>query len=458
MPQEQTATLSALSKGMETIAKAVGAAKTKINDTAEAAIGGASAALETIGKVPQSFQAVSDSVTNLQAGIIGVKDSFFALSAGIDSISEVTAAVGSLQQVVGSASSALSAMNQAAGSLKSPLAIVATVIALLYATNDEFRESINELVGVVLSSLAPVMDDITGVFNVLAGIGAQLLEMAAGIAVPLLKLITPLIAAILTAVMPLISALLSLLTDVLGALMPVLTVLLTSLLEPLTPILQLIAGVLSGVLLTAFEQIGKILETVVVPILNAVGKCIQFLCSLFEGDFTKAAELFRSLFVNIANGVLKVIAGIVQKIINGVASIINFFIDMINGVISLLNKIPFVNIKAVGHVDWSHATDNWKIPAMATGGVIERATVAMVGEGAYPEAVIPLGNSPQFNSMKTEIANAVLQGLAAAQSPRAEGNTELVLNLDGERFARAIIPKINRENSRKGYALQLKGV
>ena len=186
MPQEQTATLSALSKGMETIAKAVGAAKTKINDTAEAAIGGASAALETIGKVPQSFQAVSDSVTNLQAGIIGVKDSFFALSDGIDSISEVTAAVGSLQQVVGSASSALSAMNQAAGSLKSPLAIVATVIALLYATNDEFRESINELVGVVLSSLAPVMDDITGVFNVLAGIGAQLLEMAAGIAVPLL--------------------------------------------------------------------------------------------------------------------------------------------------------------------------------------------------------------------------------------------------------------------------------
>ena len=155
---------------------------------------------------------------------------------------------------------------------------------------------------------------------------------------------------------------------------------------------------------------------------------------------------------------MKVIAGIVQKIINGVASIINFFIDMINGVISLLNKIPFVNIKAVGHVDWSHATDNWKIPAMATGGVIERATVAMVGEGAYPEAVIPLGNSPQFNSMKTEIANAVLQGLAAAQSPRAEGNTELVLNLDGERFARAIIPKINRENSRKGYALQLKGV
>lgn len=97
------------------------------------------------------------------------------------------------------------------------------------------------------------------------------------------------------------------------------------------------------------------------------------------------------------------------------------------------------------------------LPAMATGGVVSRPTVAMIGEGSYPEAVVPLGDSPQFSSMKTDIANAVLQGIQAMQSGRG-GSSEIVLNLDGERFARAILPKINGETRRNGYVLQTKGV
>lgn len=99
------------------------------------------------------------------------------------------------------------------------------------------------------------------------------------------------------------------------------------------------------------------------------------------------------------------------------------------------------------------------IPQMKTGGVVTGPTYAMVGEGRYPEAVVPLGSSPQFAEMKDDIANAVIQGIFAAN--RAGGNsgqTELVLNLDGEKLARVIIPRINKENNRRGYALQLKEV
>lgn len=46
-------------------------------------------------------------------------------------------------------------------------------------------------------------------------------------------------------------------------------------------------------------------------------------------------------------------------------------------------------------------------PHMATGGVVTGPTRALIGEGRYDEAVIPLGNSPQMRSLVSEIADEV---------------------------------------------------
>ena len=92
------------------------------------------------------------------------------------------------------------------------------------------------------------------------------------------------------------------------------------------------------------------------------------------------------------------------------------------------------------------------VAAMATGGVVSSPTVALVGEGRYPEAVVPLGSSPQFANMKAEIAAAVVQGIAALGGGRGKsgGNVEVVLNIDGDKFARAILPAMEKEYRRKG--------
>ena len=99
-------------------------------------------------------------------------------------------------------------------------------------------------------------------------------------------------------------------------------------------------------------------------------------------------------------------------------------------------------------------------PAMATGGVVSSPTIAMVGEGKYPEAVVPLGDSPQFAKMKLDIASAVLQGVAAlgAGAKSKEGNVEVVLNIDGEKFARAIMPAMEKEYRRKGNTAIIRSV
>lgn len=55
---------------------------------------------------------------------------------------------------------------------------------------------------------------------------------------------------------------------------------------------------------------------------------------------------------------------------------------------------------------------NFSLPAMATGGVVRRPTTALIGEGAYDEAVIPLGNSPQMKEMLSQFAAEVKDAMS----------------------------------------------
>ncbi|MDR1094566.1 MAG: hypothetical protein LBL66_10515 [Clostridiales bacterium] len=92
------------------------------------------------------------------------------------------------------------------------------------------------------------------------------------------------------------------------------------------------------------------------------------------------------------------------------------------------------------------------LPAMATGGVISSPTVAMVGEGRYPEAVVPLGDSPQFAGMKADIANAVIAAMGAAGGGANSGGRpiELTVNLDGKTLAKQIYTPLEIERGRRG--------
>ena len=76
---------------------------------------------------------------------------------------------------------------------------------------------------------------------------------------------------------------------------------------------------------------------------------------------------------------------------------------------------------------------------MATGGVVTSPTYALIGEGRYPEAVLPLGNSPQMNSLIQQIADAV--------GPRPDDNStpiQVTMTLDGKVLYKSV-QKASRE-------------
>ena len=95
---------------------------------------------------------------------------------------------------------------------------------------------------------------------------------------------------------------------------------------------------------------------------------------------------------------------------------------------------------------------------MATGGVVDQPTVAMIGEGRYNEAVVPLGNSPQFKEMKRDIASEVARKIspnpAYSFGQPSGGQTPVVLRIDGRDLARALLPYLGYTQPQTGVKLK----
>lgn len=79
-------------------------------------------------------------------------------------------------------------------------------------------------------------------------------------------------------------------------------------------------------------------------------------------------------------GLLDFVKSIANGFIGLIESLVNKVIDGMNTAIKLYNRLPWGDIDLIGKVT---------LPRMASGGIVNGATIAMIGE-AGPEAVIPL--------------------------------------------------------------------
>ena len=98
------------------------------------------------------------------------------------------------------------------------------------------------------------------------------------------------------------------------------------------------------------------------------------------------------------------------------------------------------------------------VQGLATGGVVSKPTFAMIGEGKYNEAVVPLGNSPQFTSMKESIADSVInkQKNTSNNYNSFNGSTSqsVVLNIDGRTLGRMQLNSMNKVRRQVGVDLK----
>jgi hypothetical protein len=174
---------------------------------------------------------------------------------------------------------------------------------------------------------------------------------------------------------------------------------------------------------------------------SGIKKAFSAVGSFFQGIWATIKSTFTTIGSVIGNGIAGAFKTVVNSIIRFAENTINGFIRSINGAISLINKIPGVNISTVRQLS---------IPKLATGGMIDQPTLAMVGE-AGKEAVLPIdkdrGAMQQIAEMLFSKMN---QGGAGNSNDRP---IEIILQMGTVEFARFVIDSIKALQRQTGETI-----
>ena len=148
---------------------------------------------------------------------------------------------------------------------------------------------------------------------------------------------------------------------------------------------------------------------------NPIGLIVIAIAGLVAAFVTlwNKCEGFRNFFIKLWDAIKKAAGGAAEWIGNTFESVMGTVKGIINGVIGLINgAIRGINKISVKIPDWVPEYGGKKfgfnlneIPKLAAGGIIDRPTLAMVGE-AGKEAVMPLENNTQWIDKLAEKLNA----------------------------------------------------
>lgn len=199
----------------------------------------------------------------------------------------------------------------------------------------------------------------------------------------------------------------------------------TFLIQTLGPTFTAIFNGISAIVTTVIGIIADLIAS----LLEVLRGLITFLTGVFTLDWEKAWTGIKTFLKGIWDAIWSIIKGAINLIIDGINGLVDAvwsaLASIANGVLSIGDKIlSFIGID----VDFRLPDHPPKIPHLATGGVVTGPTMAMIGEGKYNEAVIPLDNSPQMQQLVREIVDAM------KDDPRGGGGINLNqrIELDGK--------------------------
>ena len=165
---------------------------------------------------------------------------------------------------------------------------------------------------------------------------------------------------------------------------------------------------------------------------NAIVSVFGGLAGWFRGIWNGVVGIFGSVGVSIGNAIGGAFRGAINGVLGFVSGMINGFINSINWATGIINAIPGVHIPKI---------PNLNIPQLAEGGIATKATLAMIGEGSEPEAVIPLSKLSQFlkNSMDERGT-----GKSSGDTPQINQTVNLTNGIDVDQYNRSLVQQMRR--------------
>ena len=192
-------------------------------------------------------------------------------------------------------------------------------------------------------------------------------------------------------------------------------------------------------MITVFVTLGKLFYTFFIePFAEGVAWLAGQATKLLKGIGTVVVDFISGQFKGVINGVFSMI----EKNINA-------FIRLLNGAISIINKIPGVSIKKVTEL---------KIPRLAEGGMVNDGQMFVARE-AGPELVGTIGNrSAVVNN--DQIVSSVSKGVyqAVVQAMGQSGNQTVEAKVNDKVLFEVIVNRNRQETMRTGFSPLLGGV
>lgn len=283
-------------------------------------------------------------------------------------VGKLVSSVGSIIKAIPQLSAALSVL--AAHPIILIIAAIAMVLLVLYTQCEAFRESINNLVGVLGSALQPVLDVVMSLLNQIMG------------------LLTPIL-------------------DIIGGILGQIINMVVTALQPFLDMLSMIFGLLQPFIDIALIPMRICLQALQVP-LQVLGTLLGWLAPLFQ--------VFGNIVNKIFGGVIKVInlvLGVIEDAVNFVIGIINGLIDGVNGAFGRLgvhiDRIAEVKLRIdtsdIDDIDDVNAIIDDTPPATSGGGAYDQIGAGGTGGDIY--------NNDYSTNNTTQNVQVVIQNYAA---------------------------------------------
>lgn len=221
---------------------------------------------------------------------------------------------------------------------------------------------------------------------------------------------------------------------------------------------------------TTFSTVWNAIKTTVATVINAIKTTISNVMATIQTGISTALnsiktawsniwEGMKTTVINIFNGIWNGIKGVINSIIGGIEKMANGVINGINGMINAMNNLSFdvpdwvpgiggetfgFNIGTIGTIS---------IPRLAKGGVVDQATLAMIGE-AGQEAVVPLENNTGWiDKIAAKIGEIISVNMMAIIGDMDSGDEWQTIHTTVMLDTKTLVEQEDKFRRRKGYKM-----
>ena len=280
------------------------------------------------------------------------------------------------------------------------------------------------------NQFAKIFSLINPIVEAFKDLGPLVLEFIEPIVEQLVPVVTKLAQNLFPAIQKLITSLAPVVTKLLEALMPVFDII-VELAIKLLPVIQqlfdaiipIVVSILDAIMpiLDVVIELAKVLLPVIVELFKSLMPILLPIFKIFEGIATYIAGIISGDFSKVGDGLKKIGEGLLNLIMGVFEGLINIAIGVFEGIVQ---SIPGLGDTTFERVDFDEVK-------LATGGIVESPTRALIGE-AGPEAVVPLNSDRSMNVFSKSLEDKLDRLIAAVE----KGG---VVMLDGQKVGEALV-------------------